>query len=402
MKAVIDLIKRYLFEIICGACAIGGLVMIYMGYNSMSNIEQEMQTAYNVQKNLSTMTNGNNLINKDAVDKAQERIDQILTVDTEVMAMVKRLNEYAPLSDSAFPTANPSQKDVFKKAYRREVGSWLGDLKAGSVPTADDIARMRDRIDEEENTREEYGLDEDADENDLVNKPEVRAAISKARSIYCYADQDAFHQSNVSDRDPDAPMYVNRPPAMEQMWHAQLEVWIQRLIVDGIVAVNESAASQLQEENKLAWVGNLPIKELVSIQATQYYVTDSGTSAGSRNKDHASPVGTSTGVFTGNKSNKLYELIQVTVVLVVDETRIPAILSDLCRDRFLTPLRVSYEAVEANPAMEGKIFGDDPVVRMTIDFETQFFSELYLSLMPDKILEKLKKKRPEAPKTEGA
>lgn len=402
MKAVIEIIKRFLFEIICGVCAVAGIVMIYMGYSGMSSIEADMQAARNVQTELKTMASSKNLINKDAVDQAQRRIDQVLAADKEIMATVRRINYYKPLTETAFPASSPTDKDVFKRAYQSEVDSWLDALNAGDVPTADDIAQMRDRIDEEKSMREDLGLEAKVGDDDLANQPEVRAAINKAESIFCYATQDSFHQSDVSSQDQNAPMYADRPPTLSQMWHAQLEVWIQQLIVDGIATINDSAAGELRGNNETPWVGNLPIKELVSIQATEYYVTDVGVPKNAKAKDRRVPSGTAESVFTGNKSNELYELVQVTVVLVVDAAKIPGIVSDLCRDRLITPLRVEYEVVESNPRMEGKIFGNDPVVRLTIDFEAQFFSELYLPLMPDKILEKLKKKRPEAPKTEGA
>ena len=159
----------------------------------------------------------------------------------------------------------------------------------------------------------------------------------------------------------------------------------------------------MEQEGSRAWVGNLPIKELVSIQTTQYYVTDA-TSKNTvvQSKDRAMPPGSADAVFTGNKSNELYEVMQLTTVLIVDAAKMPKIMSELSRDRFLTILNVEYESVEPNSSMQGKIYGDQPVVKLTLDMETEFFSEFYLPIMPNETLELLKKKRPEEPKTEGA
>ncbi|GJM24407.1 MAG: hypothetical protein DHS20C16_08220 [Phycisphaerae bacterium] len=400
MKAVIEIIKRFLFEIICGAGAVAGIVLIYLGTTGMSDITKKMQDALAVRNNLKTAASGNNLINKKAVDQAQSRVEKINAADEKLLAKLREVNYYKPLTDAAFPASSPAQRIEFKLAYQEEVKSWLKKMKAGDVPTADYIAQTRDRIEEDKNRRAELGIESKNDGNEMVNRPEVRAAISKAQLIHCYATEDSFHQSDVSDRSPSAPMYVNKPPSLVQMWHAQLEVWVQRMIVDRIAEINESAASQKEET---AWVGNLPIKELVSLQTTKYYVTDAGSQgAGRGNKGRAEPPGSAESVFTGNKSNELYEQMQLTLVLVVDAVEMPSIMSELCRDRFLTIVNVEYEAVEPNPSMEGKIYGNKPVVRLTLDMETQFFSEFYLPLMPDEILEELKKKRPEAPKTDGA
>jgi hypothetical protein len=403
MKAVIEIIKRFLFEIACGVGAVAGIVLIYLGTTSMSNVTQSMEGALTVRNNLKSAANAGTLINKKAVDQAKGRAEKITVADKNLLAKLREINYYKPLTDSAFPASSPAQRSAFKLAYQDEVNSWLSRMKAGDVPTADYIAQTRDRIDEDKNKMAELGIATKTDDGEMVNRPEVRAAITKAQLIYCYATDDSFHQSAVSDRSPAAPMYVGRPPSPEEMWHAQLEVWVQRLIVDRIAEINEAAADQLSQEGARPWVGNLPIKELVAIQTTRYYVTDEGKrSATTQSKGRPEPPGSAESVFTGNKSNELYELMQLTMVLVVDAAKMPAIMSELCRDRFLTIVNVEYEAVEPNPSMEGKIYGDRPVVRLTLDMETQFFSEFYLPLMPNEILDQLKKKRPEAPKTDGA
>ncbi len=404
MKAVIEIIKRFLFEIICGAGAIGGIVLIYLGISSMSSITQDMQAALSVRNELKTAANSSNLINKDAVELAKKRVEKIMDADKALRDKVRDINYYAPLIDIPFHETEPAERSAFKLAYQKEVNSWLNIMKAGDVPTADDIAQTRDRIDEDRKRREELDIESKTEEDAMINRPEVRASITKAQSIYCYATENSFQQSDVSDRSPGAPMYVGKPPSPQQMWHAQLEVWTQRLIIDRIAEINEAAASKLEQDGERPWVGNLPIKELVSIQTTQYYVTDSGTASSSSRgtKDRAEPPGSASDVFTGNKSNELYEVMQLSTVLIVDASMMPMIMSELCRDRFLTIVNVSYEEVEPNPSMQGKIYGDQPVVKLTLDMETQFFSEFYLPIMPTETLEQLKKKRPEKPKTDDA
>ena len=94
--------------------------------------------------------------------------------------------------------------------------------------------------------------------------------------------------------------------------------------------------------------------------------------------------------------------MQFSVKLIADGRDLPGIISQLCEDRFHTPLRVAYAAQPINLLMDGKIYGDEPVVNLVIDFETVFLSQWYLPLMPDEILEELDKKRPEPEKKEDA
>ena len=406
MKIVLEYLKRYLFEIVCGTCAAVAIALGVLGMGAMSNVTNEMEGAQKLQTDISRLARGPNPINKKAVDLVQGGIDQIKANYEKVMAFARESNRYEPLTPRAFPTASPPDRVEFRDAYQTEVTSWLDILKAGDVPTADYIAQERDLMEAEKPVDESLGADRDdqgreqpeKDAKLLEETAEVRAAIRNAKSIYCYATPASFQDSDVSRAD--GPMYATRPPSLVQMWQAQLEVWVQRSVVNAIAAINNAEAERLKEDGTEPWVGILPIKEVISIQTTTYYVTDKTQGKSGGDKERAYPPGSAAAVFTGNTSNELFELMQFSVRLVVDARDIPLIISGLCRGSFHSPLRVEYEAVPPNLTMEGIIYGDEPVVTLTVDFETVFFSDLYLPLMPDKILEELGKKRPQPPESE--
>ncbi len=411
MKAVLELAKRFLFEIICSVCAAAGIALIFLGLGGMSNVKSKMDEAYSIKTSIASM-GGANPINNEAVELAQRRIDAINAADAEAMAFVTSMNYREPLVPEAFPNADDAAKGkAFQQAYRKELFNWLRILNAGDIPTDDMIRQEQDLIDAEKPVDELLGADPDKqssrdeeDEGDSLRKnAEVRAAVRNAKSISCYATLDSFQESEVSR--PDGPMFRSTPPSQEDMWHAQLEVWIQRSIVDAISSVNRQAEEKIKEQypEAEAWVGNLPVKELTAIQTTTYYITDAddGASRGG-SKDRPAPPGSYTSVFTGNKSGKLYELMQFTVKLVVDARDIPGVVAGLCQNNFHTPLKVEYEAIPPNVELVDKIYGDDPVVSITIDFETVFFFDLYGPLMPDEILKELNKKRPVVEEGEGA
>lgn len=224
-------------------------------------------------------------------------------------------------------------------------------------------------------------------------------------------------------------MYQVIPPDVEQMWYAQLELWIQKQVVDAITRINQRAAEKLAESGKKAWVGTLPVKDVISIQISQYYLIEGkeatnqtgnrgaggpggpggrggrggrgGGNARGPEIERAFPPADWSKVFTQNKSTDLYELLQYSVRLVIDARDLPTVLAGLCEESFSTPLSVSYSDMEPNTSMTGKIYGDEPVIELTVDFETVMFSDLYLDIMPDPILELVNKQRPEK-KEEGA
>jgi hypothetical protein len=184
---------------------------------------------------------------------------------------------------------------------------------------------------------------------------------------------------------------------------AQLEVWVQESVVTAIAEVNNSAADGLRRKQIDPWVGNLPIKDVRSIQTSQYYVKEGLPQESSKSdKDRAYPSADKAEAFTGRESDDLFELMHFAVRLVVDARDLPQVLAGLSAQRFHVPLSIRYEKLEPNVAMEGKIYGEDPVVLLTAEFETVLFSELYLPLMPQTVLDELGKKRPEPEKESGA
>ena len=403
MKVVIDIIKRFAFELICGVLAAGGIAAIIIGLGDPWDTLSKMQEASRVQSSLSSMGNP---INQQAVDLAQERIDKIKSSERKVIQFASKLNAFEPLVDNVFGKdwVPPSNKNEFQKAYQAEIKSWLKLLKAGSVPTEDAIRQEQDRIDAEQPVDESLGTGRDqipeeskvekATENLPRKNADIRAAIRNANMIYCYAEPSSFQSSAVSKID--GPMYRITPPSMSDMWYAQLEVWVQRNVIDSIARINNTAAEPLnaQKPDNHAWVGNLPIKDILSFQMTYYVGTEDVSVSSVSNR--ATPPVTTEEVWTDTgKTNPLYDTLHFTIKLIVDARSMPTVISGLCENNFHTPLNVQYKAVAPNTEMTGKIYGDAPVVELTIDFETVMFFEFYGNLMPDEILKTLNRKRPE-------
>ncbi len=398
MAIVRDIIKRYLFEIICGVLAAAGIGLAFAGLSSMSEVQSGMQQAAELHSRLTSMARSSTPPNPAAIAAQQKRIERIQQTYQTAMAFARKLDEFQPLVPGAFPSASAADKKEFQRAYQAEVGSWLGKLQAGAEPTALMVDEEKVLMEAEEATRINL-LNMSPQKAKSELSADVRAALRNAQHLYMYATADAFNQSAVSA--VGGPMYSESPPGNADMWYAQLEIWIQRDIVDAIARINEAAAQKLEKKDR--WVAHLPIKELDSIQLSSYYIGDSaGGGRGSEStRDRAYPPGTADNVFTKDKSNDLYEVLQFSIRMVVDARDLPTIIAGLCQDRFHTPLRVDYVKKEPSESWTGKIYGDEPLIEVTIDFETVMFSELYLPLMPDEILTVVNKQRPQPPGTEG-
>jgi len=421
MSAIIDIIKRYVFEIVCGAACLAGIVLAVLGLGAMDKVQEQMQGGLRLQGQIDNFLRDNNPINEKALEQQRRRIDQVQAEYERVMEFVSKLNAYEPLTATAFPESTTGQRTTFRNAYQQQTQAWLDQLNAGRVPTAIEVENEKDLLIAEEAEAEMLGEKDKGpkrDDRSIEERARVRAAQKKARSIYIYAGPESFQSSDISD-DPGGAMYRTLPPEPEDMWYAQLEVWIQNEIVERIAAINNQAAETLEAQAKELreagktkearkvepWVGNLPVKDIISIQIGDgrdlYYLTK-GEQQGSRGRDEqkerAYPPLNADEVFTGDTSTPLYELVQFTVKLVIDARDLPRVLAGLCKDNFNVPLNVTYQKTPPDPTMEGKIYGDQPTITVTIDFQTVFFSEFYLSMMPDEILKKLNKKRPEPDK----
>ncbi len=406
MKAILDIIKQYKWEIGFGAAGALGVVLIVLGLGGMQEVKTELDAAVRVKSEIASMARGASPINEKAIEAEERRIDTLQAGFRQVLGYVREHNLYAPLVPGAFPNANRDQRTRFQQDYRDEIPEWLELLHAGQPPTDDEIAAERDIMKSKEPNADLLGADpvdrtaerKDEQKEDALSA-EVRASIRNARQSYCYASPYAFQVSAVSDLD--GPMWKGPPPEMKDMWEAQLELWVQRTVVQAIADVNEAAAARLPAGED-PWVGNLPIKDLLSLQTTRYYIKEGvPVATEGADRDRAYPPTAATGTFTQRQSNELFELMRFSVQLVVDARALPEVIGGLSRGRFHVPLNVQYETVPPNLDFVGKIYGDDPVVQLTIDFDTVFFSELYLPLMPDSYLELLGKRRPEPDQTAG-
>ncbi|HRX85232.1 MAG TPA: hypothetical protein P5572_09470 [Phycisphaerae bacterium] len=409
MKNIIDIIKRYWVEVACGLGAVLGIVLIVLGLGTMGKVQEELNTAMRVKTSIEGLSRGQ-VINQRAVDQSARLIADVRANYKRIMEFVRERNFYPPLVDGVFP--GDSGEDVtkaiaFRKAFGNLRQTWLDQLNAGTEPTPADIAAERDRMEAKGNTEEKTdwgGLGKPPAEPQTkapTLSPEQGAALRIAHNRFIYATPDSFQESNVSAAD--GPMASGPPPTLEQMWHAQLEAWIQQTVVDAIARVNQEAADTIRKSGGAPWVGNLPIKDLRSLQISRYYIRETGekTAAVSRAGGRPYPPMAPDDAFTGRASNQQYELLRFSIQMVVDAREIPSVLAGLCDRRFHVPLNVSYSAVEPNLALTGKIYGENPVVLITADYETVMFSDLYLPLMPQAILTELGKTRP-VPPAEGA
>jgi hypothetical protein len=178
----------------------------------------------------------------------------------------------------------------------------------------------------------------------------------------------------------DATISVRALPTAEQIWDAQLNVWIVDDICSAIAGVN-----QYQSDPGAALGGDVlhsAIKRLEKIEGiAPVYGTAADQAAGNGGP---TPVELSVSP-TGRVCNALYDVMKFKVTLVVDATKLPQILREFQRGRLITIWNVQIDNV-LDPAIEmqnGYTFGDKPIVRVEITGEDLLLRSWSLDLIPD-------------------
>jgi hypothetical protein len=207
----------------------------------------------------------------------------------------------------------------------------------------------------------------------------VPAAMQTERANQCaiYLELPA---ANAGPIPYDATISVRQLPTAEQIWDAQLNVWIVDDITQAIAQVNQN-----QSDPGAAQGGDVlhsAIKRLEKIEAiAPVYGTAADQTSG-----NGGPTPRETSVSpTGRVCNAIYDVMKFKVTLVVDATKIPQILREFQRGQLITIWNVQIDDV-LDPAIEmanGYTFGDKPLVRIEITGEDLLLRDWSVDLMPD-------------------
>lgn len=408
-----DFLRRHAFFLVCGVVALAGIALIVTGARAMPRVLEELNKAEGIHRTLGNL--GSRPVNMVNINAARQRIELVLDDRDKVFAKAKELYGYEPLVPGALPDGDALKRNDFKSKYAAEMEKLLASLKYGVPASSGEVAVFRDIIEDEQAAAVRAQREADSGLAPSALPPSgpshtpagvltkvgaredaaARAHIGAAQKIPCYARHfdDERPPNQVASLDFWPTMRdtgIVDAPAAEDVWYAQIGYWIQKDVVDAIVALNEAAAQEPQMGKEKAWVSSTPVKDVIAIRLSDGYVPREGEEIfGNEPGGYgaAFPPGTPQTVFTGSGSNDRYEVVHFSVKLVMDQRDIPLLIDRLCKNSFHTLLRVSYVVVPPNRDMVGKIYGAEPVVNVLMDFETIMLGEVFRPLMPASVCE---------------
>ena len=409
-----ELLRRNLFLIVCAVAAAGGIALGVTGFRAMPKVKQEMDKAIAVATALDGLQK--DPANPKALDEEEKRIAIVKADHDKVVERAKELYRYELLVPDVLPDGAPQDRITFRRKYGDAMRELMSQLTGGHPASPDDYRTMEHQIKDEEAARIEFeknpnsGLPKPPTETGpelnaagvltragVVKLPnaKARADINAAQRVYLYF-QEPFEpkpgDTRVSSLVFEASMRdldTTEPPTPEDIWQAQLGYWIQKDVVDAIVALNTASAERVRQAGEDPWIGNMPVKEIIGIRLSDSFVGKAEDTAGSPPPgDFKAPVplGAPTMVFTHSSSSESFEVLQFSVKLVMDEREISSLVERLCNGRFHTPLRVAFKALPANRTMTGKVYGSGPAVNVVMDFETTLLGEVFRRWMPPSVI----------------
>ncbi len=431
-------IKKNAFLLGCALAGIAGLGLMLWGMAGMSKVQAEMAKAQRLHSDLEGVAK--KATQPKAIDAEKERIERVREDHSKVMAHFGERCAREQLVENLLPDPGkgPAAKNMrydFRGAYQQAMKGFLVRLNAVQPPTQEEIADVTDFLKKKQLEEAEFADPEeppnrggargapgprDSGSSQKSSMPErdgpqstqaywkavaelaereatMLASISKARDKYCYASLDRGGSFDLHS------IFINTDdsaPGLREIWDAQLLYWIESDIVEALAGVNDRAAARLADLKAKAdpptaatmddpWIGNLPVKDVLSIRVSDYIFEDDSAPPARRAEQGDRPPQHPHAAYTHLASGPMFDVMNVRVRLAIDIRQLPVILDALSHDRYYTILGVSYQAVSPSLSFKGKIYGPQPVVRATIDLQTYMYYKSYMPLMPLPIREQL-------------
>ncbi|MFH1748658.1 MAG: hypothetical protein ABIG44_16610 [Planctomycetota bacterium] len=436
-------IKTHLISLICGVVVLASIVVAVLGMMSTGVVEAMQQKA-SIQSKITSLRSSakNDACIQAEAQRGQEFEEQY----SKTVKVAEEINARPPLMSGVFPKI---ERDAvafnFGDAYREAVQQLpRGKLEGGDLPSEadiqdaqDDVTELLDRKaqeDEEGKTlpavSERGGrqpaparvatgptrvagpggrgrgmsvagvgsgevqvagassVNRGASDGDPKYDPIARANITKARNIRCYASTNVMHPSfHIS------PIWSPGQRLTEQeMWYAQVSLWVQQDLVAAITEVNEEAAKSLKPED--VHVENMPVKRIQAIRVLGYwtgtqppveFMVDSASQTAIPGGTEMKPS------FTGRKCDQQFDVIRFKVVLVVDQRDLQKVIDVITKKNFYKCIGASCDAItlEDQDYKEGYLYGPAPVERAILDFEGYMAREIYEKMYPAEVREAL-------------
>lgn len=445
---MMQFIKTHLVSLLSGVAAIAFVALAVIGMTS-DKVVKDMNKRIATVGGTEIAGLRSRATNENVIEEVRKEGERKTELYNEALQTARQIDKRTPMMNDVFPRpSSPVRAVQFREQYREYVAELPGKLQAGTAPTQADVDAQKTEVIElrqEEEAREKEGEAPllpvvgsnqetgagimpggatvfggpsgndrqtqafgDIPKGEPKYDPELRARVEKAHQIRCYISPETFQVSPI--------VATEMPPSAEELWYAQMGMWVQNDIINAINELNDAAAKAagIGDDGLPPAVEQMPIKRIVRLRVSGYqtdrglipfqsYVMSTG-SGGAGPQPMASGGGSGGGVdqsftpvtsFTGRVCNADYDVVKFGLSLVMDQRRILDFVDTITRLGFYQCVGIRFDAIDrAAEATQGYLYGPDPVVLVRLDFEGYFARDNYKDMMPETVLARLEGQNP--------
>lgn len=411
MRMVINWIRSHLPIVICGTVTLLAIVMLVLGVLK-TDTGKAMASDESLVRNIRSLPQ----VNERVLRELQAERQRLETQVEATMAKLEQFGDHQVINPDVFPVLNPENQSAifkFKVDYIDALEAMLVTLRANDRPTSEEVEEERKfmaaqkarqeglqelgRVREERTSpfgtprgsRPRRGLgepvqgEERSPEELAREDPAVRIAIRRARNTYCYANLNSFNPRGTITG-------VDRPE-LDEMWYAQMAVWIQQDMVRALAGLNNRIAQSVEARGDSPWVGNLPVKHLISVDVDEYMPQVGGAGGGrARGRRSARRGGSDSSAvsgFTGRTGTPELDVLHLSMHLIVEARLLPSVIDEISKAGLYTVLDLDYVAVPPNRDLRGYIYGWSPSIEVLMKIEGCFLRSEYEEIMPEEVKE---------------
>ncbi len=427
---VMDIVKKNLVSILCGVVAIICVVLIFFPFGGMyASLTAEVTKSHGIGNSLDSVKRAprswptlspreedkvplKNFPTASAVEIAKRQTDG-WTHDTQefLVAAVKLQDAQLHLLVPGSLPGNPGQQTIayeFMDRYKRAFGllkTGVGPAAGGPVdpalifsqpaaifntiikaklpPTEAEIKLRQDEAEAQIRAR----FTKTNDKGEITNAETVNTEVQKAREStgvqtrLTRAREATVYLDPVQVFKPDPKMNVNTAPSPNDMFEAQIGLWIQQEICEAIKQTNAGAKSG---------VIDAPVKRVLDLKFTSpyYAVTGPPTPPPEAPQNEANKLTLDYGKNPlGHVSGEFYDVIPFQINLICDADRLPEALTGLTANRYMMCRRVEVVSVDSALAFaQGYLYGSRPVVQVNIEAQYLLLRKFIAPKMPPDII----------------
>jgi hypothetical protein len=302
------------------------------------------------------------------------------------------------LMADVFPAMPPDRKDFLPEEFHRRLmaayEALLKEINAGLAPSADslrdDLARERERFisqDLQKDPQATLTADETRDLTERLTAHRLALYTGAAEDINVYLDRSTLAP----------PVWIQASmPSPSQLFRWQWEFWIINDVLKALFEANKADQK----------VYRAPVKRVLALAVAAPGESEGSRAAPTGGRGLGGPSGNAPGgsaaapvpsadpkmqvkfdysaSITGRTTNPLYDVIYVTLDLVVDTERLPAVIDALSQYNFFTVTSLSVRPEDSfAAAREGYIYGPAPVSEVHMVLETIWLRDWIAPYMPD-------------------